>query len=197
MLQLRHAYSNAPPFPDSTTINTPSGLLSQGRRNRIKMHSYPLMTQSQRLSLVAKLFPFDPKLQRAISVYKGLGQPRAIDQQSFPVRLYLPFSGYLSAAYIKKLLQLDGVARGRPWAVSCDGDAIVQVGPDVVSKFSQMSSWDSLTRSSAIMADNWRINFVLASDAAHFVRTWHRRPFPRLDDSKDCRSLILKAECLF
>lgn len=197
ILRLRHPYSKAPPVPDSTTVNTAPSLPSQGKRDGTKMHNYPLTSPFQRLSLVANLFPFDPKLQRAISIHRGLVQRKSIDQQVFPVRLCVSCSGYLSATYIKTLLQLDGVARGRPWAVSSSNDAIVQVGPDVVSKFSQMSSRDPSVQSSAIMADNWRVNFLLASDAAHFVRAWHRRPFPRLDDSRDGRSLILRAECLF
>lgn len=198
MLRPQHLYSKVPPIPDPTAINTVAPSLSLQRRpHRAKMYSYALTRPFQRLSLTAKIFPFEPTLQRAIGVHKGLIPPRAIEEQIFPVRLSVACLGYLSVEYIKKLLQLDGIARGRPWAVSGDDNAVVQVGPGDSSKLLQMPLRDLRIRSPAALADNWRINFLLSSDAAHFARVWHRRPFPRLDDSWDGRSLILKAECLF
>ncbi|RJE23652.1 hypothetical protein PHISCL_04028 [Aspergillus sclerotialis] len=198
MLRLQRVYSKVPPIPDPTAINAAAPSLPlQGRPNRVKMYSYALTTPFQRLSLKAKIFPFEPTLQRAISVHKGLVSSRANEEQVFPVRLSVACSGYLSVEYIKNLLQLDGIARGRPWAVSGDDNAVVQVGPGDGFNFLQMPLRDLRIRSPAALADNWRINFLLASDAAHFARAWHRRHFPRLDDSRDGRNLILKAECLF
>ena len=198
MLQLQNLYSKAPSIPDPMAVNTEAPSLPlQGRLSRVKIYSYALATPFQRLSLVAKIFPFDPTLQRAINVYKGLVPSRAIEKQVFPVRLSVACSGYLSVEYINKLLQLDGMARGRSWAVSTDANAVAQVIPGDGSRFLQLSSRGPPVRSPAASADNWRVNFLLASDAAHFVRAWHRRPFPRLDDSRDGRNLTLKAECLF
>lgn len=105
-----------------------------------------------------------------------------IGPAAFPVRLCAK-SGYLSEEYIERLLHLDGLSRGRAWAVSKADGAISQVGRDPTSRFQAGH-------------DNWRVDFSSASDAAQFARTWHRRMLPMLEEETKGK-VIVSTECLF
>lgn len=167
----------------ATAINASAGWTPPRTRDGTKSYGFLATTPFYRLTLEARLYPFDAQLQDAISAHRELTRPRAVARR-FPVRLCVSDPGYMSVEYIKKLLHLDGVGRGRPWAVSDSDNAIVQVGHDIASRVDHVP-----------VHDNWRVDFLTASDAGQFVRLWHRRPLPMLDGAKE--DLFLKAECLF
>lgn len=192
--RLQDLYLKTSPVPDATAINA---VPENPRQGGLQGINYTLTTPFQRLSLSAQLHPFKSDLQHAIGVHRDLVLPKSSHNPYYPVRLYVECPSYLSAKYIRKLLKLDGVARGRPWAVSAGDDAIIQVRADAVTRISHDLPTDRSFGTSAINADNWRVNFLCPSDAAHFARTWHRRALPTLDNSEDARNPTLEVECLF
>lgn len=186
ILRLRQLHSKMSPTPNATAISAASSLPPQGGQGEVKSHTHPLTMPFQRVSTEAKLFPFDYKLQRAIKVQRDLIRSDGVGKRLFPVRLCVANAGHLNLEYIQRFLKHDGVVRGRPWAVSDSDDAIMRVNADSTASPPSVS-----------VVDNWRINFLVASDAAQFVRVWHRRPLPTLDDLTDGRNPIIKAECVF
>lgn len=192
--RLQDLYLEASPVPDATAINAAPDNPRQGGLQGV---SYTLTTPFQRLSLSAQLHPFDSDLEHAIGVHRDLVLPKGSHDSYYPVRLYVERPDYLNAKYIRKLLKLDGIARGRAWAVSTGDDAIIQIRADAVTRISHDLPADRSFGTSAINADNWRVNFLRPSDAAQFARIWHRRVLPTLDNSEDARNPTLEVECLF
>ena len=88
----------------------------------------------------------------------------------------------LDSHYIRKLLQLDGIMRGRRWALPETDDAVIQIEPTTVLGLSQLNleRTGSLSQSSAKFIRMWRINFLTSFEAAHFARVWHQKPLPKL-----------------
>lgn len=99
---------------------------------------------------------------------------------------------------IKKLLELDGLARGSPWRISDGEGSVERVGQGLISRMSQEDIDEGGTQIPSGIVDNWRIDFKRASDAKRFVRTWHRKHLPRLDGLPYYGpQTMVKAECLF
>ena len=177
-----------------TTIYSPPNLGGNRSLWGFKRNDYSLTSPFQSLSLVAKLSPFDQKLRQAINTQANLLSSRRDGQQSFLVRLWVDVSKYpiLNLRAIEELLELDGLSRGSPWLLSSHQGAIVSATQDPATQ-------DNLEwQSSATSTDNWLIHFACISSAKRFVRLWHRRRLPRLDNLYYYNShLIIKTECLF
>lgn len=169
---------------NAVAVNPGAVLTPPLRVGHTKSHGFLSTKPFQCIFLDARLSPFDPHLEDAITAHRELTRPRILGRQCYPVKLFVRDQGVLSAEYIKRLLHLDGIGRGRPWAVSDSENAIIQVGYEVAARTNRVA-----------VDDNWRVDFLAASEAAQFVRMWNKRPLPMLDDAKG--SVILKAECLF
>lgn len=198
--KLRYLAAKYTPNQSPTAIHLPPDLVAEGQMIGVKQHDYTLTAPFQSLSLVAKLSPFDYKLQRAINIHDNLAQARRALQDSFPVRFWIdrPCRQGLNIKLIKKLLELDGLARGTPWRISDGEGAVVRVGQNSISRISQENYDEDSMQNPSRRVDNWRIDFKCASDAKRFVRVWHRKRLPRLDDLPYYGpQTIVKAECLF
>jgi len=184
-----------------TTIYSPPNLRGNNRTLwGFKRNDYTLTSPFQSLSLVAKLSPFDQKLRQAINTQANLLGSRRDGQQSFPVRLWVDVSKYpiLNLQAIEELLELDGLKRGSPWLLSSHRGAIISATQDPTTQTSREGCQNLEWQSSANSTDNWLIHFACISAAKRFVRLWHRRHLPRLDNLYyyNCH-LIIKTECLF
>jgi hypothetical protein len=188
--ELRHVAARFTSDP-SSSVKSSHHLGPQGPR----IHEYTLTSPFQSLSLVAQLSPFEFKLQRGVNTQAHLTEERHPGRQTFPVRLWIDqFGDRLSTKSIRAFLELDGQARGSPWKISEKEDAVVRLGSYSTSEMSQDDDLDEDESHIPGSIDNWCIDFQHASDAKRFVRVWHRKCLPNLNDLPQA---TVRAECLF
>jgi hypothetical protein len=165
---------------------------------RYKPYDYTLASPFQSLSLVAKLSPFGHKLTHTINTHDTLLGTQQTGKKAFPVRLWVDCPGrqILTFELIKKLLELDGVARGSAWQLSRNPSAIVPANDP--ARMSQENLDTHGVQSSRHVAGNWQVDFNYASEANRFVRLWHKKRLPQLENhSRSNSRVVANAECLF
>ncbi|KAB8198894.1 hypothetical protein BDV34DRAFT_207937 [Aspergillus parasiticus] len=186
----------------TATLDMPAETSTDSRVKHSEHSNYALGSSLRNVSVAAQLFPFDFKLQRTIGIHRGLRQSESSGNKLFPVKLQLDYVSFpsLDSHYIRKLLQLDGIMRGRRWALPETDDAVIQIEPTTVLGLSQLNleRTGSLSQSSANFIRMWRINFLTSFEAAHFARVWHQKPLPKLgNEDLHEPSPHVKAECIF
>lgn len=182
--------SNMPPAEKS--IN--------GRAKHCQLFNHALASTLQNASMAAQLFPFDSKLKLAIGIHRSLCQSKSSGYKFFPVKLHLdhPALPSFDSQYIRELLKLDGIMRGRKWALPETDDAVIQVETTTMSGLSPLDLGGADCHPSVNIAGVWQVNFLTAFDAARFVRVWHRKPLAVFGNiSLDKPDIYVKAECIF
>ena len=187
--------------PTTTTLDTPAETSTNGVKHS-EHFNYALGSTLRNVSVAAQLFPFDFKLQRTIGIHKGLRKPESSGNKLFPVKLQLNYVSFpsLDSHHIRKLLKLDGIMRGRKWALPETDDAVVQIEPTTVLGLTQINleGTGSLSQSTVTFMRMWCVNFLTSFEAARFARVWHQKPLPKLgNEDLHVPSPHVKAECIF
>ncbi|KAE8348486.1 hypothetical protein BDV28DRAFT_89517 [Aspergillus coremiiformis] len=180
--------------------NIPLHASTDNRAKHSTLFNHALASTLHNVSMAAQLSPFDSKLQRAIGAHRGLFQLGSSDNRLFPVKLHLDHLAFPSfnTDYIRQLLKLDGIMRGRKWALPDTDDAVIQLKQTTVSGLSQINLGRTDRHPSTSITKMWRVNFLTAFDAVRFVRAWHQKPLPILGHMPiNEANRFVKAECIF
>ncbi|KAE8133782.1 hypothetical protein BDV38DRAFT_181708 [Aspergillus pseudotamarii] len=202
VIELQELYLRQVAPTTTTTLDRPTEASTNGRVKHGEHFNYALGSTLRNVSVAAQLFPFDFKLQRTIGIHRGLRQPGSSGNKLFPVKLQLNYVSFpsLDSHHIRKLLKLDGIMRGRRWALPETDDAVIQIEPTTVLGLSQINleGTGSLSQSTFNFMRMWRVNFLTSFEAARFARVWHQKPLPKLgNEDLHVPSPHVKAECIF
>ncbi|KAE8374330.1 hypothetical protein BDV26DRAFT_46429 [Aspergillus bertholletiae] len=182
-------------------VDMPAETPTDGRVKHSEHFNYAVGSPLRNVSVAAHLFPFNSTLLHSIGIHKGLHQSESSGNKLFPVKLQLDYLSFpsLDSHYIRKLLKLDGIMRGRRWALPETDDAVTQIEPTTVLGLSQINMGSlSQPPASASFIRMWRVNFLTSFEAARFARVWHQRPLPKLGiEGLHGPTPYVKVECIF
>ncbi|CAO1598567.1 hypothetical protein XANCAGTX0491_002329 [Xanthoria calcicola] len=159
----------------------PPGTILEGEDIHHLLQDYALCPPSQRINILSMFAPFGATVRRLIE-YQGYPQlTEPIDNTGRAVLFWVE-GHYPTTNAVRAAIDQDGRDRGLQWGSQVRGRYVEKLESSGESQedseywetFEPVAQRRSLKR--------WIVRLGDENEARRFVRAWHRRPFPLLDD---------------
>ena len=160
----------------------PPGTILEGEDIHHLLQDYALCPPSQRINILSMFAPFGATVRRLIE-YQGYPQlTEPIDNTGRAVLFWVE-GHYPTTNAVRAAIDQDGRDRGLQWGSQVRGRYVEKLEPSSGESSEDSEHWETFEPvAQRRSSKRWIVRLGDENEARRFVRAWHRRPFPLLDD---------------
>jgi len=183
IIRLHTLARNKTPTPGRPVALPPRGYVKDGEDIEAMVKAFTLVPSSQKdpaIRLLKK--PVQPAVQDLVNH----GGHKVVDVQlpKSKGKVLLSLYGDLNAADIRTAILNDGRERNLEWNL-WDHDGIVQIGAAKAEQLDLAQHDDPLQDKKTVPLAKFIVTLKDITEARSFIRSWHRRPFPRQQEQSE------------
>ncbi|KAI4102461.1 MAG: hypothetical protein LQ339_004615 [Xanthoria mediterranea] len=175
----------------------PPGIILEGEDIHHLLQDYALCPPSQRINILSMFAPFGATVRRLIE-YQGYPQlTEPIDNTGRAVLFWVE-GHYPTTNAVRAAIDQDGRDRGLQWGSQVRGRYVEKLESSGESS-EDSEHWETFEPvAQRRSSKRWIVRLGDENETRRFVRAWHRRPFPLLDDEvRGEKPPIVNAEFLW